>query len=225
MTPYGWHDVLHLAAALVLTVGGGICVVLAWRASRTAAALPASTGPAPPRTPPDVVVATTVGMLLIALSVGAALIHLAAAPEHLDELGALGFGFLLAAALQAAWACAWWLRPTRGVAWLGIALNAGIAVAWAWSRLVGLPAGETPWQAEAAGTPDVASTVFELLIVVLLLARLSGRDVAIARRARDVAPIATVAIVPLVGVVFLATLLAISVAAGGVAPDGGHGAR
>ena len=174
--------------------------------------------------PAEIVVGTIVGVLLVALSVGTALIHLAATPEHLEELGVLGFGFPLAAALQATWAGAWWLRPGDSVARLGIALNGAIAVAWAWSRTVGLPSGDSRWQPEAVGGPDAASTLFEVAIVAVLIAHLTGRDVAIGRRMRDLAAVATVAIVPIVGVVFLATLLAISVAAGGGASHGGHGA-
>jgi hypothetical protein len=220
MTPHGWHDLVHLAAALVLTIGGGIIVVRA-RAGRRATPSPRQASSA---MPPEIVVRTIVTVLVVALSAGAALIHVAAAPEHLEELGVVGLGFPLAAALQATFAAAWWLRSTDSVARLGIALNGAIAIAWAWSRVVGLPAGETPWQPEAAAAPDVASTVFELLIVAVLIARLSGRDTAIARRVRDAAAVATVAIVPIVGVVFLATLLAISVAAGGGTPHGGHAA-
>src|SRR5207253_3165697 len=84
-------------------------------------------------------------------------------------------------------------------------------------------AGDAAWRPEPLGTPDVAATLFEIAIVVLLIARLTGWDVAIAERAREVATIATVAIVPTVGVVFLATLLAINVAAGGHGEGTTHG--
>lgn len=211
MTAHEWHDLIHLGAALVLTAGGAVFVASAWRRRADGRGSPPPPGPAPST---ELVVARTLAILLVALTFGAAVIHLAAAPEHLQELGALGVGFPLAAALQAMWAGAWWLRPGDRLAWLGLLLNTAIALAWTWSRVVGLPTGQTPWQPEAAGVPDLASTIFEVAIVVLLVARLAGQDVAIARRARNLAAIATVTIVPAVGVVFLATLLAVNVAAG-----------
>jgi hypothetical protein len=222
VTTHAWHDLIHLAAALVLTVGGGIVIARGWRNRSSIASVEPEGGRASP--PTEAVVARFLSLLLVALSLGAAAIHFAAAPEHLDELGVLGIGFPLAAILQAMWAAAWSIRPTNRTASLGIVLNGSIAFAWAWSRIVGLPAGEAPWQPEPLGMPDVASTLFEVAIVVLLIARLTARDLALARRARDLATVATVALVPPVGVVFLATLLAINVAAGGGAPHGGHGA-
>jgi len=219
MTPHAWHDVVHLAAALVLTVGGAVVLWRGWRdRGSTGWTAPERRGP-----PSEVVVARLLSLLVFALSLGAAAIHFVAAPEHLEELGLLGMGFPLAATLQAMWAGAWWLRPTNRVAVLGLALNGGIALAWAWSRIVGLPTGDAPWQPEPPGTPDVASAIFEVLIVALLIARLTARDVAIARRARSLGTMATVAIVPSVGVVFLATLIAINVAASGHGAAGTHG--
>jgi hypothetical protein len=208
VAPHAWHDLLHSVAALVLTLGGAVLLVRAWRARGTAL-------PAPSTTPPELVVTRMVTIVVIALSIGAAAIHVAAAPAHIAELGPLGLGFPIAAILQAGVAAAWRFRPSRNIAWAGIAVNVAIAVAWVASRVVGLPVGDEPWRPEAAGVPDVAATLFELLVVAILAARLSGRDAALARRVRDTAALATLAVVPLIGVVFLATLLSVSVAAGG----------
>src|SRR3982751_3103984 len=125
-----------MAAAFVLTLGGAIMIARGWRDRSSVGSMAAERH----SLPTEVVVARFLSLLLIALSLGAAAIHLAAAPEHLEELGLLGIGFPLAATLQAAWAAAWWIRPTNGNASLGIALHGAIALAWAWSRGVGLPA-------------------------------------------------------------------------------------
>jgi hypothetical protein len=212
VSPHAWHDLLHNVAALVLTLGGAVLLVRAWRARGTA--LPA-TGDRQQAAQSALVVERSARILVIALSIGAAAIHVAAAPVHIAELGPLGLGFPIAAILQAGVAAAWWFRPSKNVAWAAIAVNLAIAIGWVASRVIGLPAGDEPWRPEAAGVPDVSSTLFELLVVAIVAARLTGRDVALARRLRDATAVATVAVVPLIGVVFLATLLSVSVAAGG----------
>ena len=118
--------------------------------------------------------------LAVVASTGAGLIHLALGPEHLEELGVLGWGFYVAAALQLGWVAlvvaaravqrdrvteARWL-PAVAIA--GIAMNVAILGAWVVSRTVGLPAGETPWVPEAVGRPDVVSAALEIGIVALL---------------------------------------------------------
>ena len=121
----------------------------------------------------------------IAASVGAGVIHLALGPEHLEELGTLGLGFYLSAGLQLGWAMAvafvLWVgrasRLLRALAGGGIAINGAILAAWAFSRLVGLPAGETPWVPEAIGPADAVSAVLESGLVLGLAAWLRGAPV------------------------------------------------
>jgi hypothetical protein len=144
---------------------------------------------------------TPVWLATIAASIGAGVIHLALGPEHVDELGGPGFGFYLAAILQLGWAGAAvvafrpWRRVAssssiggrsprgaparRRLAIAGIAINATILAAWAVSRLVGLPAGETPWVPEAIGRADVISAALQGSIV-FTLARSLRRAAAIA---------------------------------------------
>jgi MFS family permease len=117
-------------------------------------------------------------LILIAASLGAAIIHFAFGPEHLEELGALGLGFYISGALQVGWALLAlvasristrsWL--TRAVVPTGIVLNVAILVAWAVSRTVGLPAGEQPWTPEPIGIADGICGLLEAGIVVGLLA-------------------------------------------------------
>ena len=221
MTDPAGHEAIQALAALILSLAGAAILVLAARDRRAA---PGRTWPAassavmPPRD-------AAVG-ILVALSLGAAAIHLAAAPEHIEELGDVGLGFYWAAVFQAVWALAYWTRPSRMVAWIGIAGNAAIVVAWVWTRTIGLPIGPNAGHPEAIGFPDGLATLLQLGLVALLLVRggVAGRRVPV-RIARLAAPNATVISVPLVGVVFLATTLAVSIAAGGdhaVAGDPGH---
>jgi hypothetical protein len=120
-----------------------------------------------------------------ALSIGAGIIHFALGPEHLEELGALGFGFYVSGALQVGWAAALGValvlpgardrnRGLRALAWSGIAINLAILAAWAFSRIVGLPAGETPWTPEGIGVPDAIAGVLEVALVLGLGAWLRG---------------------------------------------------
>ena len=121
----------------------------------------------------------------IAASAGAGIIHLAHGPAHVIELGALGAGFYLAAALQLGWAgiaVATFGRTRIGtaprrvaaLATSGIAINGAILAAWAMSRIVGLPAGAVPWTAEAVGLGDGVSAILEGLLVVALVATQRG---------------------------------------------------
>lgn len=156
--------------------------------------------------------------IAIAASVGAGMIHLALGPEHLEELGALGWGFYLAAALQAGWAVAvvallgrsGGASRFRWPAIAGIAINVAILGAWAISRTAGLPAGETPWLPEPIGRTDTIAAALEVAIVAAILVQRRPRPALEFRRAR------------------LATALAFVViatgTAAGLAPDTQHAA-
>jgi hypothetical protein len=161
----------------------------------------------------------------IAASVGAGLIHVALGPEHLEELGALGWGFYLAAALQIGWAAVALtaLLARRDVAPLprsgriaaaGIAINVGILVSWGFARAFGLPAGEVPWVPESIGPVDSICAALQLIVVAALLLRPSGS----ARAARGRGAVR--------GLLATAMALAVITAGTGVAlsTSGEHGA-
>ena len=131
----------------------------------------------------------------VAASAGAGVIHLTLGPEHVAELGALGYGFYLSAALQLGWAALLGLvlarfgalatpRNLRLLAISGIAINGAILVAWAVSRLVGLPAGEVPWTPEAIGRSDTIAGAVEGALIVGLGASLQGWSVVRSRPPR-----------------------------------------
>jgi hypothetical protein len=224
MTHGVWHDLIHASAAVVLAGGGGLLLGMAVldRRRRRATPQPPRVGlvqPLAPPAPPD----TALAVLIATLSVAAAVIHLAAAPGHAAVLGAAAWGFVAVAVCQAAWALAWGISATRTVALVGIVGNLAVVGGWAWSRLVGLPLGALAGRPEPIGPPDAAATLFELLLIGLLAAGLGGTGDRVARRLRDASSAATIAVVPAVGLVFLATTLAVSLALGHAHPAGAHG--
>jgi len=157
------------------------------------------------------------------LSVGAAVIHLVAAPRHFEEIGDLAAGFLISAAFQAWWAVACLAGPSKRTVTIGAIGNLAIVLAWLYTRTIGLPIGEFAGSAEPIGFPDGASVVFELLLVAGLLVRWRGIDLAVSRRAAA-RTIASVAVVPVIGLVIVLTSLATLATATGLdhgAPPGG----
>jgi hypothetical protein len=131
-------------------------------------------------------------MIAITASVGAGVIHVALGPEHIEELGALGWGFAFAAALQIGWAVVALAmfgdgRQRAGVgrlaAW-GIAINIAILGAWAISRTVGLPVGEGRWVAEPIGRTDSITAALEVTVIAAALVLRRARHGALAARAR-----------------------------------------
>jgi hypothetical protein len=170
--------------------------------------------------------------IAIAASIGAGVIHLALGPEHLEELGALGWGFYLAAALQLGWVVAVLAvlagvaarrapaprtRRVRGVALAGITMNVAILGAWVVSRTIGLPAGETPWVPEPIGRADLISAALEIGIVAIVALQLRpavGSRLGGAVPRRGPARLAAV----------LSTAVIVAGTVVGLVPDGAHAA-
>jgi len=120
---------------------------------------------------------TTQRLLLGAanLSLGAALIHAWMGPEHLDEWWGYGLFFLASALFQAGYAVAVIRRPTSALLRLGIVVNLGIIILWAWTRTVGIPSiGPHGGEVEPVGVVDVVSKLAEAGVVALLILA-SGR--------------------------------------------------
>ena len=104
-------------------------------------------------------------VLIRALSVAAALIHLVVVPEHLNEATVSGVFFVVAAIAQLVSAFAANRRPAPASWLLVLGLNAALIATWAWSRSVGLPVGPDAGKREAVGLPDVVATLYEVGIV------------------------------------------------------------
>jgi hypothetical protein len=223
------HEAVEAIAAAVLVLGGAIFLARAYRTR------PARHGPATSLVSPagaataattvlDTVpsVARSLVQIMAGLSFGAAFVHLVAAPSHYLELGDLGAGFVAAAVLQGAWAVRALSGLTPRIVVVGVVLNAGILVAWAWTRTVGLPLGPFVGP-EPVGYPDAACAAFEVALVALLAVRMTGLD-----RRIDVGPVArslaSIAVIPTVGlVVVLASLALVAIANGldhGALPGG-----
>jgi hypothetical protein len=212
----GGHDALELLAALILVIGGAILVAQSLRMRAVGShpvAAPADPAGAGSGVTPTV--GRSIALILAGLSGGAAIIHLAAAPGHYAEIGDLATGFVVAAAFQGLWV-RWCLAgPSQRTIVVGIAGNLAIVAAWAWTRTVGLPIGDLAGMPEPVGFPDGASVAFELALV----AGLAGRWLGLHGRAAPSLPaarmLASIAVVPALGLVLVLTSLAtVAIASG-----------
>ena len=104
------------------------------------------------------------------LTLGAAFIHLAVAPEHFREYVPFGLFFLVVGCAQIILAVDLIQRPTRRLALLMAAGSTGLVALWFISRTVGLPVGPTPGVPESIDMTDVICNAMEILSVVLFLA-------------------------------------------------------
>lgn len=161
----------------------------------------------------------------IAASAGAGVIHLAHGPAHLDELGALGAGFYLAAALQLGWAGVALAilaqsrakslgRGTALLAPSAIAINGAILAAWVASRVVGLPVGQAPWTPEQIGTADGITAILQGLLLVGFITALRGGTLPELPRVQRLATAATA-----IAMLLIAAGTAVAISPGEV----GHG--
>jgi len=149
-----------------------VALVVAFRGGDIVLARPA--GPAVPRRVEDLRLVLAAGLA------GAAVIHLAVVPEHLDEWAAAGAFFVLLALAELACAAAVLARDQswRVPALVGaVVVSAAPLLVWATSRTTGLPFGPEAWNPEAVGVSDVLSCALEvttLVLAVVLLGR--GRE-------------------------------------------------
>jgi len=209
---HGGHDAVMLIAAAVLVTGGAILIAISFRMRPVPSGAGSSMEIEPGGPLPSV--RRSLVLVMAGLSAGAAVIHLVAAPNHYDEIGDLAAGFLVAAAFQTWWAVACLAGPTRRTMAIGLLGNVAIIAAWMYTRTIGLPVGPFAGSAEPIGLPDGASVVFELFLVGGILAMWRNVDLALSRRT-GARTIASIAVVPLVGLVIVLTSLAtVAVATG-----------
>lgn len=109
-----------------------------------------------------------------ALSLFAALIHFWATPEHLEEWWAYGVFFLTVAIAQGIFGVMLLRWPGQLLAFAGIWGNLSVVLMYMLSRTSGIPIGPHAGVAEEAGVLDMASTVSEVAIIVLLVSFLRG---------------------------------------------------
>jgi len=105
-----------------------------------------------------------------ALSLVAALIHFWVVPEHFEEWWGYGMFFLISAIAQALYSVILPLYPRQPLLALGIAGNLLIILIWVTSRTMGIPLfGPHAGEVEEVGGLDLAATLAELLLVLVLL--------------------------------------------------------
>lgn len=212
------HGSIELIAALILVVGGTIFSAISLR-TRPARPGPAGSPAFGPEGAPSPSVRRSLAFVLAGLSAGAALIHLVAAPSHVAQIGGLAAGFLIAAGFQGAWAVACLTRRPDRLVVIGIAGNGAILAAWAWTRTLGVGMPGATGGPEPIGLADGAAVAFELLLVAGCIARRFDLDLAVGRRP-GAATIASIAVVPALGLVLVVTSL-VTLAVTGKAGHGG----
>ena len=119
---------------------------------------------APPRTPTSLLVAA-----VAAVSVASGLIHFAAVPEHWADYRIAAVFFVGLGIFQVVWAPLVLGRPSRLLYGVGAAASLLTIGIWITSRTSGLPFGPFAGVAERAGRADIISTLFEEVLVVVLI--------------------------------------------------------
>jgi manganese oxidase len=106
--------------------------------------------------------------MAVALTTGAALIHVWAMFAHFGEWPFYGVLFLLVAFLQGFYGVALWLWGSRTVFILGMGGNLAVVVFYLATRTVGVPFGPHVGEVESVGLLDLAATIAEVALVVTL---------------------------------------------------------
>lgn len=155
-----------LEAALTLaTVGLAIVPVALFVLARNGA----TDGPSAEQWSLPVLLRFSAGLL----SAAAALVHFAVIKQHIDEYWLYGAFFVVVGLGQLAWALLAVVAPSRPLYALGAAGNAAIAAFFVVTRTVGALVGPEATQPATVGFGDIATTVFEAVVVALSLLLLS----------------------------------------------------
>jgi len=104
------------------------------------------------------------------LLLGAAAIHLAVAPGHLEDYQPFGLFFLGAGTVQALLALGLLIFPAHRLVVGAAAAAVAVVTLWAISRTIGLPFGPAPWQPLSVGLSDRLCTAMEIASALLLVA-------------------------------------------------------
>src|ERR1700693_3547162 len=111
------------------------------------------------------------------LTLGAAAVHFAVAPEHLAAYMPYRVFFIGLVIVQVGLAAAIVVVPSRRLFATAAAGTAAVMGVWLLSRTVGVPIGPIPWRPEPVGFTDVVATLLEGISVIqfLRLFRRPGR--------------------------------------------------
>jgi hypothetical protein len=116
------------------------------------------------------------------MTLSAAAIHFAMAPDHFGEYWLFGAFFVASGWVQIGLAAAVVARPGRRLYWFGLAVQSLIVALWIVTRTSGLPVGPEHWEAEAVAAVDSICSGFEVAtalgFAVLLVTRVRTRQLA-----------------------------------------------
>lgn len=210
------HDAVLGLAAVILTVSGAGFLAGAWDARRQVMAAGRWRSVVHPIVDPALGRMRATDIAAAALLLAAATIHIAAAGTHRAESLLFALAFAATAGIQIASGAGILLR--KPVAYR-VALRTSMIVVggWAMSRFIGLPAGPHPWIPEPIGMADGMATAFEVMVIALLRgATRPASDSSGPRRPVVVRDLASIGIVPFVGIVgLLAAIVVVSSGADG----------
>jgi len=102
-------------------------------------------------------------------SLAGGLIHLTVVSEHVSESWMHGVFFVVLGVVQIAWAVLAMASDRLPFPRTFAIVNAAVICIWILSRTSGLPVPPQPWEVEPVGVADLACTVLEALVVVLLI--------------------------------------------------------
>jgi hypothetical protein len=106
-------------------------------------------------------------LIACGLAWGAALIHVQAAVDHLDEYWLYALFFALLAAAQLLWGAALYRSPGRHLLVAGAIGSLMVVALWVVSRTSGLPIGPDAGSAESLGLLDSVASADEVALAVL----------------------------------------------------------
>ncbi len=101
-----------------------------------------------------------------ALTLGAAGIHFAMAPDHFGEWWLFGVFFVTSAWLQIGLGALVVMRPSKQLFRFGFVIQSAILVLWVVTRTSGLPIGPGHWTAEPVAAVDSICSGFELAAAI-----------------------------------------------------------
>ncbi len=106
------------------------------------------------------------------LTLGAAAIHFAVAPDHLNEYLPYGIFFACLGVAQVLLAIVIVVTPSRRLYAGALAGTLAVMGLWLMSRSTGVPIALVPWRPEAVGFPDVTAALLEAVSCLLFILRL-----------------------------------------------------
>ena len=108
------------------------------------------------------------------LALGAGMIHVAAAVDHLNHYWLHGVFFAVLAAGQLALSVGLYRSTRTHPLVIAIVTSLAVVMLWVLTRTSGLPVGPEPWHAEPVGPLDAVATADELLLALLAALQLRG---------------------------------------------------